>query len=181
MKTITQTEINEALGLHAKWLNDEEDGIRADFSECIFPSYANLRSANLFSANLRDADLRSADLSSADLSSSNLRSANLSYANLRDANLNETVYINDVKTSFEPLFITSLQWQVTIIVSDKTDDIDSKTYIIIGCQSHELEKWQNYHDESISKMDSEALDFWKQWKPAIVTMAKSYGGSHGVK
>ena len=68
MKIFTQSELNEILAKHKKWLNNEDSGERAD-----------LHSANLHSADLSYADLRYASLSSADLSSANLRSADLRF------------------------------------------------------------------------------------------------------
>ena len=76
-------DIREVLSLHAKWLANEPDGVRANLR------YANLRYANLRYANLRYANLSGADLSSADLSSADLRYANLSGADLRYANLSD--------------------------------------------------------------------------------------------
>ena len=61
-----QEKLQEILKKHKKWLNDEEDGERA----------------NLHRADLRGADLRGADLHRADLSEANLREANLFGANL---------------------------------------------------------------------------------------------------
>ena len=78
---MNQEELNEILEKHKKWLNDEEDGERADLSS------ADLSSANLSGANLSWANLSSADLSSANLSGANLSWANLSSANLSGANL----------------------------------------------------------------------------------------------
>lgn len=48
--------IKDVLERHKKWLDDDEDGQRAD-----------LRDANLWSADLRDANLQGADLRGADL------------------------------------------------------------------------------------------------------------------
>ena len=70
-----------ALAAHARWLENNPAGARADLRE------ANLREANLREANLRGADLRYADLREADLREANLREANLREANLRHANL----------------------------------------------------------------------------------------------
>ena len=78
---MTQEELNKVLAKHKKWLNDEEDGERANLRS------ADLRSANLSSADLSYADLSYADLSSADLRSADLSYADLSYADLRYANL----------------------------------------------------------------------------------------------
>ena len=77
-------ELKKVLDLHKKWLNDDEDGIRADLS------YANLRNANLRNANLSYANLRNADLSYANLSYSDLSYSDLSYANLRGADLRDS-------------------------------------------------------------------------------------------
>ncbi|HQJ66521.1 MAG TPA: pentapeptide repeat-containing protein, partial [bacterium] len=54
--------LNAVLDKHAKWLNNEEGGERADLSE-----------ANLARANLRWADLRGASLQGADLQYANLQ------------------------------------------------------------------------------------------------------------
>ena len=69
-------ELDLILEKHKKWLNDENDGERA-----------NLRGANLRGADLQDADLQDADLQDANLQDADLRGANLRYANLRGANL----------------------------------------------------------------------------------------------
>jgi len=96
MKTITREELQLILEKHQLWLDDKEDGERADLWGADLWSAdlrgadlwgANLRSANLWGANLRGADLRSADLWSADLRSANLRGANLRSANLWSADL----------------------------------------------------------------------------------------------
>ena len=69
MKTYTKEELSETLRKHRSWLNNEEDGERADLSD------ANLRGADLSGANLSGADLRNADLSDADLSGADLSGA----------------------------------------------------------------------------------------------------------
>ena len=91
MKTYTPEELQAILTLHAKWLNSEPGGQRADLYNADLRSAnlynADLRSANLYNANLRSADLQSADLYNADLRSANLYNANLRSADLRSANL----------------------------------------------------------------------------------------------
>jgi hypothetical protein len=140
---------------------------------------ANLRGANLWGAvlseaNLRGADLRGADLKGADLSEANLRGANLwgadlkgavlSEANLRGADLRGADLWGE-KLTKNPLYInTGLKWQVWI--TDKK--------IKIGCQIHTTIAWSKFSDEQISKMDSEALEFWKKWKEPILAMAKEH-------
>lgn len=66
--------LNEILKKHKMWLNDEENGERANLSD------ADLRNANLSDADLYGADLRNANLSGANLSGADLRNANLSGA-----------------------------------------------------------------------------------------------------
>ena len=75
------TELRTILEKHARWLNDDPDGERANLSG------ANLSGANLTWANLSGADLTGADLSRANLTGANLTWANLTGANLSRANL----------------------------------------------------------------------------------------------
>ena len=44
--------------------------------------------------------------------------------------------------------------------------------IQIGCQNHTVEEWEGFSDERISVMDRQALEFWAQFKPTIMAMAK---------
>ena len=37
----------------------------------------------------------------------------------------------------------------------------------IGCERHPIEEWWAFDDERIARMDSEALDWWKKWKPVL--------------
>jgi hypothetical protein len=53
---MTPAELKDVLQNHARWLNNNDKGARANLSG------ANLRRANLSRANLRRADLRGADL-----------------------------------------------------------------------------------------------------------------------
>ena len=93
----TKEELEKILNLHEKWLNGDEDGVRADLSRANLSranlSGANLREADLSEANLsgaylREADLSEADLIGADLNRADLREADLSGANLFGADLN---------------------------------------------------------------------------------------------
>lgn len=78
--------LNEILKKHKMWLNNEENGERADLRDADLYG-ANLSDANLSGANLRNANLRNTDLWNADLRCANLRGANLSDADLRGADL----------------------------------------------------------------------------------------------
>ena len=84
MRELTKEEI-EVLQRHAKWLENEEGGEKANLWD------ANLRGANLRGANLRGADLRGADLRGANLRDADLRDADLRGADLWDANLRGAV------------------------------------------------------------------------------------------
>ena len=123
----------------------------ADLS-CANLSCADLRGADLSCANLRGADLSCANLSCADLSCADLRGANLRGADLRDAKA-------------APLVVYGLRWDVVI---NGTGDMR------IGCQNHKVEEWKSFDDQRISRMDSNALDFWKQHKLMLLSMCDSY-------
>ena len=83
---MTGLEIKQALELHEKWLNGENEGERANLIGADLIG-ANLSGANLSGANLSGADLRGAKLSGADLRGANLIGAKLRGANLSGANL----------------------------------------------------------------------------------------------
>ena len=78
---MTSEEIKKVLELHKKWLNNEQNGERADLCR------ANLSEANLHCADLRGADLRGANLHWANLYWANLYCADLRGADLRGATL----------------------------------------------------------------------------------------------
>ena len=90
MRELTKKEI-EVLQRHAKWLQNEEGGEKADLRDADLRDAnlrdADLRDANLWDADLRDANLRGADLRDADLWGADLRGADLWGADLRDADL----------------------------------------------------------------------------------------------
>jgi len=111
---------------------------------------ANLRDANLYGANLRGANLYGADLRDANLYGANLRDANLYGANLYGEKLTKN-----------PLLLNGLHWPVTI----------TEHHIKIGCQLHRTSDWDSFSDDEISEMDSHALDFWRESKMAIMTLA----------
>ena len=72
-------ELKKILELHAKWINGEEGGKRADLSHADL-SHADLRDADLRETDFSDADLRRADLSHADLRGADLSGANLDFS-----------------------------------------------------------------------------------------------------
>ena len=122
---------------------------------------ANLRGADLSGADLYGADLRGADLRGADLRGADLRGANLRGANLYGANL------DGEKLTKSPLVVTGLRYWCLI----------SDGYMRLGCKRFTHEEWAEFSDDEIEKMDSCALEFWKQWKESLLAMCKA----HAVK
>jgi len=178
MKTYTAAEIAKVIESHGKWSRGEYGGSRADLYGANLYG-ANLSRANLSGANLSRADLYGADLSRADLSRANLYGtnlygadlsranlyganlygadlsrANLSGANLYGANLRCMGNMNNIKT------IQADIWQVGY-----THDT-----LQIGCQRHLIAEWQAFSDEEIRRMDSQALTWWKIWKPILMNI-----------
>ena len=161
-------------------------------AECTNLSYANLIGANLIGANLRHADLsganlryanlryadliganlRHADLSGANLRYANLRYADLSYANLIGANL-IGANLSGANLRYADLIGADLNGAVGNKKHIKSLQIDTwdvtytSTHMQIGCQIHEISRWWNFTDAQIDSMDSEALDWWKKWKPVL--------------
>lgn len=81
--------LQEILDKHAKWLNHEVGGVRANLQGADLRG-ANLRYADLWGANLQSANLQDANLLNANLQGANLQGANLPYADLRGVNLRGT-------------------------------------------------------------------------------------------
>ena len=108
---------------------------------------ANLSYANLSYANLSYANLRYANLSSANLSSADLRF-------LHSANGKELACMNAGK------------YQVVL----------SKEKIAIGCKFFTVEEWKEFDDDTISKMDDGALEWWNQWKELVFMFHKNIFG-----
>jgi uncharacterized protein YjbI with pentapeptide repeats len=90
-----------------------------------------------------------------------LRGANLRGAYLRGANL------DGEKLTKSPLVITGLRYWCLI----------SDGYMRLGCKRFTHEEWAEFSDDEIEKMDSCALEFWKQWKESLLAMCKA----HAVK
>jgi uncharacterized protein YjbI with pentapeptide repeats len=124
---------------------------------------ADLQYADLWGADLRNANLLVADLCGADLQRANLQCAKLQYTNLQDTNLKDT-----------NLKDTNLRWVVGDGKRIKTIDDRYRIVIMpeydvmaIGCEQHSIAKWMNFSDEEIDKMHTDALQWWKAWKPRI--------------
>jgi uncharacterized protein YjbI with pentapeptide repeats len=75
-------ELEQVLALHARWVKDEEGGVRADLS-CAKLMYAYLHGAKLMYAYLMGTDLRYSDLRDAYLHGANFFRAKLQGADFR--------------------------------------------------------------------------------------------------
>ena len=118
---------------------------------------ADLRGADLSNADLRNADLRYADLYNADLSGADLSNADLRNADLRYANLTLADFRRAIGNMKEIKTILIEKWIITFTHDE----------MAIGCQQHTIEEWENFNDDDIEKMHSDALKFWKKWKDFI--------------
>ena len=54
-----------------------------------------------------------------------------------------------------------MRWDVTILYG----------YMRIGCQHHHVDDWGKFTDVEISKMGDDALEFWKENKGKLITIA----------
>ena len=60
------------------------------------------------------------------------------------------------------LSLNGLRWPVST---------DGKS-IQIGCQHHSVDEWRAFDDRVIAKMDSAALEFWKEYKLVVLDLAE---------
>ena len=114
-----------------------------------------LRGANLEHFDLQYADLKGVDLERANLRGADLRGANLQGANLRNADL------QDAKLPTNITRINGMKWDVTIF----------QDWMTIGCQHHHIDDWNKFTDDEIAEMDDGALEFWKENKDKLITIA----------
>ena len=117
--------------------------------------WADLREANLQRANLQRANLQRADLRGANLKYADLRGASLQGADLRGANILGA----DLTTNV--IRIDGMRWDVMIF----------QDWMTISCQHHHIDDWDKFTDDEISKMDNGALEFWKENKGKLITIA----------
>ena len=88
-------------------------------------------------ANLRGADLRDA----------NLYGANLYGADLCGATSDFSILLN----------VSGMKWSVSL----------KDNLVKIGCQEHTYAQWKSFSDAEISKMDTNALDFYYMIIPVL--------------
>ena len=136
-------------------LTIEGDSLKgADLQEANLQG-ADLRYANLQGVDLQYANLQEANLQGADLQYANLKGADLQGANLQGANLHGASFPTDV------IRIDGMRWDVIIF----------QDWMTIGCQHHRVDCWNKFTDDEISKMDDDALEFWKENKGKLITIA----------
>ena len=83
--------------------------------------------------------------------------ANLSRVNLYGANLSG-VNLYGKKITKCPIQIgAGMKWYICI----------TEHHIQIGCQVHEAKEWFKFDDAKISSFHSEALEWWKVYKPIL--------------
>ena len=46
------------------------------------------------------------------------------------------------------------------------------SFMQIGCQRHEIASWWQFGDDTISRMDRGALEWWCIWKPILQQVIK---------
>ena len=64
------------------------------------------------------------------------------------------------KLKSAPVFIYGLKWLVTV----------TNEFLTIGCQRHTHAEWTSFSDETIKDMHFSAIDFWRQWKPVLLSV-----------
>ena len=168
-------ELQAILSKHRLWLDGKEGGKSADLRGANLSGAnlygANLRSANLYGANLYGADLSSANLRGADLSGANLYGADLSSANLRGADLSganlSRADLSGADLSGADLRAFGNMSHIKTIQADRWQIGYTSDTMQIGCQRHLIAEWWEFSDDEISSMDSNALEWWKVWKPIL--------------
>jgi hypothetical protein len=178
--TLTPEILREVLDSHARWLSTGQ-GARANLCDANLRGAdlrgANLCGANLCGANLCDADLRGANLCGANLCGANLCGANLCGANLCDANLRganlrgaNLCGANLCGANLCDAYLCGAggnMQQIKSVQCDRWRVAYTHTHMAIGCQQHTLSEWWGFTDEKIASMDSEALTWWRVWKPIL--------------
>jgi uncharacterized protein YjbI with pentapeptide repeats len=175
---MTDDQIAEILRLHDMWVRGEPNGRRADLRGAALWG-ADLRGANLRGAALLDANLRDADLLDANLRDANLRGANLLDADLRDANLRGAALLDANLLDANLWGVTGNMreirsmhidtWPVAWIMSP-----DGVATVQIGCQRHTLSEWAAFDDGTISRMDPQALKWWRANRDFILSTVERF-------
>lgn len=184
-------DINKVLESHKKWLSGEcgeranllgaplrrVDLRGADLRGAILSRadlfVANLLGANLSRVDLRGADLRDANLLGADLRGATLRGANLSGANLSGANLSRADLSGANLLGADLSRANLSDANLKVYQSGIWTAYVQPDHIRIGCQYFRVEEWEAFSDERISEMHPLALDYWKENKHIVLSIAQS--------
>ena len=83
---MTQEDLNEILAKHKLWLEEKEEGERANLQGANLQR-ADMRRANLQGANLQCADMQGANLQCADMQDANLQCADMRRADMQGADM----------------------------------------------------------------------------------------------
>ena len=78
---MTKQAIEDMLNSHAKWLNNEYDGQRANMR------HANMQGADIRGVDMQDADMRRANMQGANFGGANMQGANMRCADMQGANM----------------------------------------------------------------------------------------------
>jgi hypothetical protein len=139
---------------------------------------ADLQGASLQCASLIGADLQGAGLQGADLQGASLQCASLQCTNLQGAKLQRASLIGaDLQGAGlqgADLQDTDIRWvsgdeKRIKTIYDRYRIVIMSEYgvMAIGCEQHSIDKWMNFSDKEIDKMETGALHWWKVWKPRI--------------
>jgi hypothetical protein len=133
---------------------------------------ANLEGANLDYANLDCAKLYGANLYGANLTGANLEGANLEWANMDNANLAGVKCFNEELIYLPPIQLSGFQtWNIII----------AGTHMKIGCELHKIEEWDKFKKSRVKLMAKGAADWWEEYKPLIMPIAKNHMAKHLIK
>ena len=120
----------------------------------------DLSCADLSDTDLHNVDLSDVDLSDADFSNADLRDADLRYADFSNADFSNADLSGADLSGADLLVFQANLWTAYI----------QKDVITIGCKRHTVKEWMEFTDEEINSMDSDALNYWKQYKTAIFSI-----------
>lgn len=99
----------------------------------------------------------------ADLGYADLRGANLRGADLRGANLWGAIgNMREVKTAHFD------RWEIAW-----TTDPTGQVTIQIGCQRHDLTRWEKSDPRWIAALDHDATEWWGKYRDVVLTLVKA--------
>lgn len=127
---MTLNELDKILTAHKKWLNNEDEGRRADF-----------RGADLRHANLRGADLTGADFRGADLRYANLYGANLWNADFRGADIDYScwpLWCGSLNVKVDRRIFCQLAYHLCRVIVD--DDDCKEAQLMLGRLANEFHR-----------------------------------------